>query len=76
MASGWLRADDRGVDATLERRSRRAGTELLLRHCQRMGTAEHRIPAMTRLEEAIGFELAHRLVTSLTARSTRPEPRL
>jgi hypothetical protein len=41
-----------------------------------MGTAEHRIPAMTRLEEAIGFELAHRLVTSLTARSARPEPRL
>jgi hypothetical protein len=64
------------MDATLQRqlqrRGRRAGTDLLLRHCQSLGTAENRIPARVRLEEAIGPELTRRLVTSLTARSRRP----
>jgi hypothetical protein len=61
------------VDATLQRRDRQAGTDLLLRHCQSLGTAEHRIPARMRLEAAIGPELTRRLVTSLTARSRRPD---
>ena len=62
------------VDATLQRRDdRQAGTDLLLRHCQSLGTAEHRIPARVRLEAAIGPELTRLLVTSLTARSHRPD---
>ena len=59
-----------GCDAATA--GRQAGTDLLLRHCQSLGTAEHRIPARVRLEEAIGPELARRLVTCLTARSRRP----
>ena len=47
---------------------------LLLRHCLSLGNAEGRIPARLRLEEAIGPDLSHRLVTSLTARSPRREP--
>ena len=47
------------------------GTSLLLRHCLSLGTAEDRVPARVRLEEAIGPELARRLVASLTARSRR-----
>lgn len=46
--------------------------DLLLRHClafDRTGT--RRVPALTRLEEALGPELAHRLVTSLTATDRR-----
>jgi len=60
------------VDVTLTPREPKAGTGLLLRHCMSLGTAEHRVPARTRLDEAIGAELAHRLVTSLTARSRPP----
>jgi hypothetical protein len=48
-----------------------AGTSLLLRHCQSMGTAENRVPARIRLERAIGPEFARRLVMSLTAHSRR-----
>ena len=47
------------------------GTSLLLRHCLSLGTAEHRVPARVRLDEAIGPELARRLVTSLVAHSRR-----
>ena len=61
------------MDATLQRRERYSGTDLLLRHCRSIGTAEHRVPARLRLEEALGPDLARRLVTSLTARSRRPE---
>ena len=65
----------KNVDATLNLRDRRAaGTSLLLRHCLSIGTSENRIPARRRLDEAIGPDLAHRLVTSLTARSTRRDP--
>jgi hypothetical protein len=46
-------------------------TSLLLRHCLSLGTAEHRVPARVRLEEAIGPELARRLVASLVAHSRR-----
>jgi hypothetical protein len=62
------------VDATLNLRSQQDGTNLLLRHCLSLGTAEGRIPARLRLEAAIGPELSRRLVTSLTARSPRHEP--
>jgi hypothetical protein len=64
----------RHVDATLNLREYQAATSLLLRHCLSLGTAEGRIPARLRLEDAIGPELTHRLVTSLTARSPRREP--
>jgi len=61
------------MDATLTHREGQAGTVLLLRHCLSLGTAEHRVPARVRLNEAIGPELARRLVASLTARSLRPD---
>lgn len=50
---------------------KRDGTSLLLRHCLSLGTAQHRVPARDRLDEAIGPELARRLVASLTAHSRR-----
>ena len=50
------------MNATLTLRAREAGTSLLLRHCLSLGTAENRVPARIRLEEAIGPELARRLV--------------
>lgn len=62
------------VDATLNHRGHQAGTSLLLRHCLSIGTAEARVPARDRLDEAIGPDLARRLVASLTARSPRREP--
>ena len=62
------------VDATLNQRGYQDATSLLLRHCSLLGTAEGRIPARLRLEAAIGPELTHRLITSLTARSPRREP--
>ena len=62
------------VDATLNLNGHQAASSLLLRHCLSLGTAEGRVPARLRLEEAIGPELTRRLVTSLTARSPRPEP--
>jgi hypothetical protein len=61
------------VGAILTPHERKAGTGRLLRHCLSLGTAENRVPARERLDEAIGPELAQRLVTSLTARSHRPE---
>jgi hypothetical protein len=48
-----------------------AGTSLLLRHCLSLGTAEHRVPARVRLDEAIGPDLARRLIASLVAHSRR-----
>ncbi len=62
------------MDATLHLSGYEARTRLLLRHCLSIGNAENRIPARLRLEEAIGPELARRLITSLTARSPRQEP--
>ncbi len=60
------------MDATLSREARRAdATALLLRHCLSLGTAEHRVPARQRLDEALGPTLARRLVTSLLAHSRR-----
>ena len=58
----------RNVNAALTLRAQQAGTNLLLRHCLSLGTAEHRVPARTRLDEALGPDLARRLVGSLTAR--------
>lgn len=63
---------EKDMDATLSREARRAGgTALLLRHCLSIGNAEHRVPARQRLDEALGPELARRLVTSLVAHSRR-----
>ncbi len=45
------------MDATLNLRGHQDATNLLLRHCLSLGTAEGRIPARLRLEEAIGPEL-------------------
>ena len=59
------------VTAASTLRTRQAGTTRLLRHCLSLGTAEHRVPARRRLDEAIGPELARRLVGSLTARGRR-----
>ena len=59
------------VDATLNPSGYQAGTSLLLRHCRSIGTAENRVPARARLDEALGPDLARRLVKSLTARSPR-----
>lgn len=60
------------MDATISREARRAdGTALLLRHCLSVGTSENRVPARDRLDEAIGADLARRLVTSLLAHPRR-----
>jgi len=46
--------------------------DLLLRHCLTFeGVAEQRVPAQERLVEALGPDLARRLVTSLTAADRR-----
>ena len=58
----------RNMNAAPALRAKQAGTSLLLRHCLSLGTAEHRVPARTRLDEALGPDLARRLVNSLTAR--------
>jgi hypothetical protein len=58
----------RKMNAAPTLRTQEAGTRLLLRHCVSMGTAENRVPARTRLDEALGPDLARRLVGSLTAR--------
>ena len=64
------------VDATLQPRGTRdAGRTCCCAIACRSGRAEHRVPARVRLEQAIGPELARRLVTSLTARSRRRNPR-
>jgi hypothetical protein len=60
------------VDAIFTPQAKQAdGTSLLLRHCLSIGTAQHRVPARVRLDEAIGPELARRLITSLVAHSRK-----
>ena len=56
------------MEMTLTFRRRQEATTRLLRHCLSLGTAEHRVPARTRLDEAVGPDLARRLVASLTVR--------
>ena len=58
-----------GMDAVLIRRPRtELADDMLLRHCLTMGgTVSTRPPVKARLEEALGPELARRLVSSLTA---------
>ena len=58
-----------GMDAVLVRTPRtELADDLLLRHCLTFGGAiSTRPPAKARLEEALGPELARRLVSSLTA---------
>jgi hypothetical protein len=60
------------VDAISTPQAKQDGrTNRLLRHCLSLGVAENRVPARVRLEEAVGPELARRLVTSLTAHSRK-----
>ncbi len=62
----------RDVDAIIAAKSRHVErTELLLRHCLSLGTSAGRVPARIRLEQALGPDLASRLIASLTARSRR-----
>jgi hypothetical protein len=47
-------------------------SNLLLRHCLALGSpGSGRVPARVRLDEALGPELARKLVASLTAASRR-----
>jgi hypothetical protein len=63
---------EKDMESTISREARRAdATALLLRHCLSVGTAEGRVPARVRLDEAIGRDLAQRLVASLLAHSRR-----
>jgi predicted unusual protein kinase regulating ubiquinone biosynthesis (AarF/ABC1/UbiB family) len=57
----------RNVDAAVRSREMKIPpTHLLLRHCLALGEgAQRRPPAQARLEEALGPELARRLVLSL-----------
>ena len=60
------------MGATISPEARRAdATTLLLRHCLSVGTAENRVPARVRLDEAVGQVFARRLVTSLLSHSRR-----
>jgi hypothetical protein len=63
----------RGMDALLVRAPRPEGAvDLLLRHCLALGDRGPTRPSVkVRLEEALGPELARRLVTSLTAGGRR-----
>jgi hypothetical protein len=58
-----------GVQATAPRPpAKQRSHDRLLRHCLAFDeTGQTRVPARTRLEQALGPELARRLVTSLTA---------
>jgi hypothetical protein len=58
-----------GMDAVLAHTPRtELGDDLLLRHCRVLGALPTtRPPVKARLEEALGPELARRLVSSLTA---------
>jgi len=50
------------------------GPELLLAHCNALAQPEgHRPPAIWRLEQAVGGELAHLLVVALAGRHRRAE---
>jgi hypothetical protein len=64
-----------GVQAIILRppmKQRSLDLDLLLRHCLAFDeTQPRRAPAQARLEEALGPELARRLVTSLTAADRR-----
>jgi hypothetical protein len=60
------------VDAIRNPQAQHEGrTNLLLRHCLSLGVAENRVPARVRLDQAIGPELARKLIASLTAHSRR-----
>jgi hypothetical protein len=63
---------EKNVDATVSPYSRHAErSDLLLRHCASIGTAEHRVPARRRLELLIGPDLTRRLLESLRPHSRR-----
>ena len=58
-----------GMDSVLVRQARtELADDMLLRHCQAISDAPATRPSVqARLEEALGPELARRLVSSLTA---------
>jgi len=61
-----------GVQATVSQppmtvKHRTYDLDLLLRHCLAFDERPQRVPARVRLDQALGPELARRLVTSLTA---------
>ncbi len=63
-----------GVQATVSQppvKRRSYDLELLLRHCLVLEQRPRRLAARVRLEEALGAELARRLVSSLTAADRR-----
>jgi hypothetical protein len=63
---------NKDVDAIGTPQTKQNGrTNLLLRHCLSLGMTENRIPARVRLDQAVGPELAQRLVASLTAHSRK-----
>jgi hypothetical protein len=66
--SGGVPVDDDPMNAVVAPiRSSLAASELLLRHCLALGgTGRDQRPATARLEEAVGPELARRLIASAT----------
>ncbi len=62
-----------GMDAVLRTPRTELAADVLLRHCLAIGggATPSRPPVKARLEEALGPELARRLVTSLTATGRR-----
>jgi hypothetical protein len=70
MAGPGGRLDEHGMDAGLHiPPDRSLPVEQLLRHFLALGAPAHRPPAQCRLEEALGPELARRLVATLTTGS-------
>jgi hypothetical protein len=60
------------VEAAITQNRPRHTPDLLLRHCLALAaTAEPRPPARIRLEEALGPELAQRLLSALSPQSRR-----
>ena len=60
------------VEAAINHSQPQHAPDLLLRHCFALAaTAEPRPPARIRLEEALGPELAQRLLSALSPQSRR-----
>jgi hypothetical protein len=57
------------MDAAVPCPPRPRASELLLAHCAALDPVERRPTARTRLETALGTDLARRLVLALSARS-------
>jgi hypothetical protein len=64
------------MNADARQRSGRRGARLLLDDIERLDALERRVCARDRVEEALGAELAARLLRALTPRRRRPRPAL